>query len=96
MHVVVVQVTVRPESLEEFKAAILHNARQSVATDPGCLRFDVVQHYDDPTRWVFYEVYTDREAHAVHRESAHFRAYGQVAQHAVVSKTAITGTLVSG
>jgi quinol monooxygenase YgiN len=93
MHVVLVQVTVKPEMLEEFEAAILHNARESVARDPGCIRFDVVQQYDDPGQWVFYEVYTDRAAHAAHRESAHFLAYGKVAERAVVSKTVANGKL---
>jgi quinol monooxygenase YgiN len=93
MHVVLVQVTVKPELLEEFTAAILHNARESVARDPGCVRFDVIQEYDDPGKWLFYEVYTDREAHAAHRRSAHFLAYGKVAETAVVSKTAVNGRL---
>ena len=58
-HVVVVQLTVRPELLEEFQAALLHNARESLANDPGRLRFDVSQHADDPQRWILHEVYTN-------------------------------------
>ena len=96
MHIVVVEVTVKPELLEEFTAAILHNAQQSVAHDPGCLRFDVVQAYDEPSRWVFYEVYTHREAHTAHRQSAHFQAYGQVAERAVLSKRVVNGALMNG
>ena len=42
--------------LEEFERALLHNARESVRHDPGCVRFDVSQELDDPTRWVLYEV----------------------------------------
>ena len=57
MYVVLVQVTVRSEMLEEFERLLMHNARESVAHDPGCLRFDVSQHVDDPTRWVLHEVY---------------------------------------
>ena len=48
MHVVSVAVTVKPELLEEFERAILHNARESVARDPGCFRFDVSQVYKTP------------------------------------------------
>src|SRR4030095_8505944 len=51
MHIVLVQVRVQPELLDEFEQALLHNARESVAHDPGCLRFDVSQHDDAPTRW---------------------------------------------
>ena len=58
MSVVLVQVTVRPEMLAEFERLLMHNARESVARDRGCLRFDVSQHVDDPTRWVLHEVTT--------------------------------------
>jgi quinol monooxygenase YgiN len=43
MHVVLVLVTVKPELLDEFERALLHNARESVRRDPGCIRFDVSQ-----------------------------------------------------
>src|SRR4051812_39789132 len=89
MHIVLVQVTVKKEMLAEFERAILHNARQSIAHDPGCLRFDVSQSYDDPTRWVFYEVYDTPDAHAAHRQSAHFVEYQAVADRAVVEKSAV-------
>ena len=89
MHVALVQVTVKPEMLEEFKDAILHNARESVRCDPGCARFDVSQDKDDSTRWILYEVYDSPEAHATHRQSSHFLAYDAVAAKAVVEKTVV-------
>jgi quinol monooxygenase YgiN len=89
MHVVLVLVTVRAELLEEFESALVHNARESVAHDTGCVRFDVSQHYDDPTRWVLYEVYDSADAHAAHRRSPHFLAYDAVASQALVDKTVI-------
>ena len=89
MHIVLILVTVRPELLEEFENALLHNARESVRHDPGCVRFDVSQHYDDPTRWVLYEAYDSPEAHAAHRRSPHFLAYDAVAGRAVVDKTVV-------
>jgi quinol monooxygenase YgiN len=86
-HIVLVQVTIRPEMHEEFEAALLHNARESVRRDAGCLRFDVAQDKEQPTRWVLYEVYDSPDAHAAHRQSPHFLAYDQVAAKAVVEKT---------
>ena len=91
MHIVLVIVRVREEWLEEFARALLHNARQSVEHDAGCLRFDVSQDYDDPTRWVLHEVYDSPAAHAAHRESVHFLAYDAVAQRAVTEKIVIRG-----
>ena len=86
-HIVLVQVTVRPELLKEFEAALLHNARESLAHDEGCLRFDVSQSLDDPSRWVLHEVYTNADAHTAHRQSPHFLAYNEVAERAVSEKT---------
>jgi (4S)-4-hydroxy-5-phosphonooxypentane-2,3-dione isomerase len=87
MHIVLVQVKVREEMLAEFEEALLHNARESVTRDAGCLRFDVSQHADDPTRWVLHEVYDTPAAHALHRQSAHFLAYDAVAARAVTEKS---------
>jgi (4S)-4-hydroxy-5-phosphonooxypentane-2,3-dione isomerase len=89
MHVVLVQVRVRPELLEEFERALLHNASQSVKHDPGCLRFDVGQAIEDPLRWVLYEVYDRAESHAAHRKASHFLAYDAVAERAVTEKVLI-------
>ena len=89
MFIVLVLVTVKPELLEEFERALLHNARESVRLDPGCARFDVSQQQDDPARWVIYEVYDSPDAHAAHRRSPHFLAYDAVASRAIVDKTVI-------
>ena len=91
MHIVSVSVTVKKELLAEFEQAILQNARESLAKDKGCLRFDVSQAYDDPTLWLFHEVYDAPEAHTAHRQSSHFLAYQQVEQRAVTEKRVIRG-----
>ena len=89
MHIVLVLVTIRPEMSAEFAQALLHNARESVARDPGCIRFDVSQQLDDPSRWILYEAYESPDAHTVHRKSPHFLAYDAVAARAVIDKTVI-------
>ena len=60
-----------------------------MATDPGCLRFDVSQDAADPTRWILHEVYETPDAHQRHRQSPHFLDYDRVAAEAVVEKTVI-------
>ena len=87
MLVVLVNVTVRREMLAEFERAILANADGARTREPGCLRFDVSQKEDDPTQWLFYEVYKDSAAFETHRASAHFASYQQVADKALLSKT---------
>jgi len=71
MLVVQVQVHVKPECVEAFKQATLANARASVQ-EPGVARFDVVQQQDDPTRFMFVEVYRDANAAAAHKETKHY------------------------
>jgi autoinducer 2-degrading protein len=41
--------------------------------EPGIARFDVVQRQDDPTRFVFVEVYRTSDAAALHKETDHYR-----------------------
>jgi len=69
--VVHVYVCAKPECVEAFKQASLENARASIR-EPGIARFDVVQQQDDPTRFLFVEVYRDAGAPARHKETAHY------------------------
>jgi (4S)-4-hydroxy-5-phosphonooxypentane-2,3-dione isomerase len=87
MLIVLVNVSVRREMLAEFERAIMANADSARTREPGCVRFDVSQKEDDPSQWLFYEVYKDSAAFEAHRASPHFAAYQQVADRAVVSKT---------
>jgi (4S)-4-hydroxy-5-phosphonooxypentane-2,3-dione isomerase len=74
MEILLVQVHVKPEDVEAFRAATIDNARES-AREPGIARFDCAQREDDPTRFVLVEVYRSREANAAHRETAHYRSW---------------------
>jgi quinol monooxygenase YgiN len=74
MLIIQVYIHVKPEHLEEFKAATILNASNSVK-EPGIARFDVIQQEDDPTRFVLVEVYRDAEAPLKHKETAHYLAW---------------------
>jgi (4S)-4-hydroxy-5-phosphonooxypentane-2,3-dione isomerase len=69
--IVHVQVHVKPECVEAFKAATMENAQNSVR-EAGIARFDVVQQADDPTRFVLVEAYKTPDAPAKHKETAHY------------------------
>ena len=43
--------------------------------EPGCLRFDLLRDKSSPNTFVFYEVYTDADAVAFHREQPHYAAW---------------------
>jgi quinol monooxygenase YgiN len=74
MHIVHVQIRVKPDCIDAFRTATLANARASLQ-EPGILRFDVVQQQDDPTRFVLVEVYRAAEDQAQHRLTAHYAAW---------------------
>jgi quinol monooxygenase YgiN len=71
MLVVHVQVHVKAECVDAFRAASIANALESVK-EPGIARFDVMQDTADPTRFVLVEAYRTPEAPAAHKESAHY------------------------
>ncbi|HVJ17730.1 MAG TPA: antibiotic biosynthesis monooxygenase [Polyangiaceae bacterium] len=77
MLVVHVQVHVKAECVEDFRAATLENAAQSL-TEPGVARFDVIQQQDAPTRFVLVEVYKTPTAPAEHKETAHYQKWRDV------------------
>ena len=74
MLVVHIDVHVKPGDVEAFKQATIANAAESVK-EAGIARFDVIQRLDDPTRFVFVEVYRDVAAPAAHTETAHYQAW---------------------
>jgi len=71
MHITLVHVHVKPQHLEPFLAVTRDNHDGS-RREPGNLRFDVLQSEDDPTRFVFVEVYRDAEAAAAHKSTPHY------------------------
>ncbi|MDE0139220.1 MAG: antibiotic biosynthesis monooxygenase [bacterium] len=75
MRTITVQATIRQDHLERFLTASIANARASVATEPGCRRFDIFGDDTDPARVGFNEIYDDDGAVEAHGESAHFAAW---------------------
>jgi quinol monooxygenase YgiN len=71
MLILLVNIQVKPECIEPFKAATLANARASLQ-EPGVARFDVSQQADDPARFILVEAYRSPAGHAAHRETAHY------------------------
>ena len=97
MFTLLVQLQVKADLLDEFRTAILKNAELSVQRDPGCVRFDVLQHQDDSTRWFLYEVYDSEQAWLEHRKAPHFLAFMEVGNRAIITReaTKLTGINVT-
>ena len=78
MLCLVVSLHIKPEHLEEFIAAQLDMAKK-VLSEPGCLRYDVLQHNEDPTLFHRYEVYRDEDAFSVgHASMQHTKDFGEL------------------
>lgn len=65
-------VQAKPEFKEKFVEALLGDARGSVGTEPGCLRFDVHQDASDPNRIHVYGVFADKTAMELHSKAPHY------------------------
>jgi (4S)-4-hydroxy-5-phosphonooxypentane-2,3-dione isomerase len=75
MLVLQVTVQVKAENISDYLELVRYDAEHSEKDEPGCLRFDVIQDRDDPTRLYFYEVYRDEAALEAHRQTPHFKNY---------------------
>jgi (4S)-4-hydroxy-5-phosphonooxypentane-2,3-dione isomerase len=74
MHIVYVTFDVKPECIERFMEISAENASNSLKEE-GVIAFDVIQQYDDGSRFAFHEVYKVPEDHMKHRETAHFKKW---------------------
>jgi autoinducer 2-degrading protein len=78
MFVVIANIQVKPECVEAFRDACVENSRGSLQ-EPDCLRFDVLQQQDDPSRFSLYEVYRGPEGFAAHKTTSHYAAWAEKA-----------------
>jgi len=66
-----VHVHVKEDHINNFIEATIENHRGSV-TEPGNMRFDVLQCKDNPARFLLYEAYVSEEATKAHKQTAHY------------------------
>lgn len=81
-----VYVDVKPGAEEAFLAAITANMRTAVEEEPGVLVMYAATLADQPSRWVFWEVYGSADAYAAHRETRHFKDYLAATEDLVAGK----------
>ena len=71
MYVVAVTIFVKPENVDAFIEASIANAK-GTRTEPGNLRWDFLQHEEDKTRFMLYEVYKAKDDFTAHQQTAHY------------------------
>jgi len=74
MIIVHVHVNVRPERIEDFKAATRINAAESVL-EPGVIRFDVFQEENNPAHFILEEIYKTQEDVNSHKDTPHYKIW---------------------
>jgi len=87
MHVILVHFEIKPPRANDFRECIIRNARASLDSEPGCLRFDVCFDPNDSASVLLYEVYHDEAAFQAHLASNHFKAFDQETSDWVQGKT---------
>lgn len=87
MYVLIVDHKVKLENREDWIAAATRDARGAVETEPGCLRFDIIQDNEDPTRFYFYEVYVDEAAFQSHLRQPHYLKWREEGKDFYVAPT---------
>ena len=76
MYAVAVTVHVQAERVDDFIEATLANAR-GTRKEPGNVRFDVLQHEEDPAHLLIYEVYHSSDGFKQHQQTPHYLAWRQ-------------------
>lgn len=71
MFVLVAEFKIRPDKVEEFGRLIDRQAKESLELEPDCHQFDVCQAEGDPSKFLLYELYSDRAAFEKHRSMSH-------------------------
>jgi (4S)-4-hydroxy-5-phosphonooxypentane-2,3-dione isomerase len=79
MIVTIVSIHVKSENIDQFIKATIENHNQSIK-EPGNLRFDVLQHKDDPAVFSLYEAYESDEASAAHKKTSHYLTWRETVE----------------
>lgn len=93
---VCVTIRLRPGAFDSFMPMMLENARQSLADEAECLRFDVLQNGDQPEDVFLYEIYSSPEAFEAHLKTPHFLTFDAATRKLIAEKLVKTyGTVHS-
>lgn len=73
----VVEFDLRPGTKPNFLKVMREHARLTLAEEPGCQRFDVLEPEGEDDRILLYELYVDRAAYETHRQGARMPGVGK-------------------
>jgi autoinducer 2-degrading protein len=79
MYAILGTIRVLPAHLEEFLVHVRRHAARSL-TEPGCVRFDVLQDRDDPLTVCLYEVFREEADLETHRTHGYYRQWMEMSR----------------
>ena len=68
----------KPEYRDIFMKEMVVHARKSLEEEPGCYRYDVIEHPEDPNSCYVYGVYRDEAAWKAHGEAEHNKRWREL------------------
>jgi (4S)-4-hydroxy-5-phosphonooxypentane-2,3-dione isomerase len=80
LYVIHGPLSIHPDKVHAFIAAITLNGQGSTREEPGCLRFDVYQNIHTPNELYLYEVYVNKAAFEYHTKTPHIATWGETVQ----------------
>jgi len=86
MFAVCVTFEIAQGAMDDFLPLMHENAQASLATEEGCLRFDVLTDPDRADEVFLYELYADAAAFQTHLDSGHFRTFDQAVAGMIKAK----------
>ena len=92
MIVRIIDVYVKEQDVEEFKALTVENRRGSIREE-GVLRFDVLQTETDPDHFLLYEVYRDQQATLDHKDTDHYQKWRAAVEPMMARKRGSTACI---
>jgi autoinducer 2-degrading protein len=85
MLVITVRFTLKGEHCMSFGARVRRQARDTLAAEKECHRFEICSGVENGKQIFLYEVYTDESAFQAHLSSPHFLAFKADTQNWVES-----------
>lgn len=95
MYVVTVVFKVKPDAKDEFHKLVLQQAKNSLEKEEACRRFDVCFDSRRPDTVFLYELYDDLAAFDHHRETEHFKTFGEAVKPLLESRALQTWELLN-
>jgi autoinducer 2-degrading protein len=94
MFTVVVDFSIKSGFEEQFQAAVLMQAENSLSLEKDCHKFDVCKDPKRSGKFLLYELYTDDLAFDLHLKSQHFLDFDKLVSPWIETKTVQILTLL--